>query len=280
MPDRPQTASGYPPGQGELVRATCLYIATRLGDLMDDLVVIGGFAPMLLVDQNSSDGTIPAHVGTMDLDIGLSLALFDQQRYTELTERLRRAGLSPDTNDQGNPTRQRWKLDLPGTITVDFLIPPSYVEDRGGTIRNIEADFAAIIIPGLPMAFRDRCQIRLTGQTILGEHADRGIWVCGPGAYVVLKALAFDNRGENKDAYDLYYVIRNYGAGVTDVLDHLLPLRGEPLMAKALEILRRDFLDPDAVGPRRVAQFLTAGPDTGIQADVVGFVVDLLRSIP
>jgi hypothetical protein len=33
-------------------------------------------------------------------------------------------------------------------------------------------------------------------------------------AYVVLKALAFDSRGENKDAYDLFYVVRNYGVGL------------------------------------------------------------------
>jgi hypothetical protein len=27
------------------VRATCLYVATKLGDLMDELVVVGGLVP-------------------------------------------------------------------------------------------------------------------------------------------------------------------------------------------------------------------------------------------
>jgi len=36
----------------------------------------------------------------------------------------------------------------------------------------------------------------------------------GPGAFVVLKALAFKGRGENKDAYDLYHLVRNFGEGV------------------------------------------------------------------
>jgi len=48
--------------------------------------------------------------------------------------------------------------------------------------------------------------------------------MCGAGAYVVLKALAFDSHGENKDAYDLFYVIRNYGSGVSDVVAKLAPL--------------------------------------------------------
>lgn len=39
MPDKPTTATGYSAEQVRLVRATCLYIATKLGDLMDDLVV-------------------------------------------------------------------------------------------------------------------------------------------------------------------------------------------------------------------------------------------------
>ena len=42
MSDKPTTAAGYKSEQIELVRATCLYVATKLGDIMDELVVIGG----------------------------------------------------------------------------------------------------------------------------------------------------------------------------------------------------------------------------------------------
>jgi hypothetical protein len=34
-----------------------------------------------------------------------------------------------------------------GTVTLDFLIPPSSDSDVGGTLRDIERDFAAIITP-------------------------------------------------------------------------------------------------------------------------------------
>ena len=40
MPEKPTTASGYPPGQVARVKSTCLYLATKLGDLMDELVVV------------------------------------------------------------------------------------------------------------------------------------------------------------------------------------------------------------------------------------------------
>jgi hypothetical protein len=278
MPDKPTTAAGYRSEQVALARATCLYIATRLGDLMDELVVVGGLVPSLLVDQDALPPEAPAHVGSLDVDVGLTVALLSEGRYRTLSEALRRAGFTPDVNEQGHPTRQRWRIERAESVTVDFLIAPSLPEDQGGRIRNIEPDFAAVIAPGLQVAFRDREQVELSGETILGERATRTVWVCGPGAYVVLKGLAFDRRGENKDAYDLYYLLRNYGAGVEDVVAHLRPLLDDPAAEEALAILRRDFLEHDGVGPRRVAAFLAGGPDDAIQADVVGFVGALLRA--
>lgn len=244
---------------------------------MDDLVIVGGLVPSLIIDQASLPVDAEAHVGTMDLDVGLQLALLEEGRYEALTERLRAAGFAMDINDDGNPTRQRWKITAARTATVDFLIPPSRAGDRGGKLRNIQKDFAAVIAPGLQCAFRDQQRVTLAGKTIVGENATRDVLVCGAGAFIVLKALAFDSRGENKDAYDLYYVLRNYGTGVEDVVALLRPLMDDADTLRALSILRRDFLDPDGVGARRVAEFLTGGVDANLQADAVGFVGRLLQ---
>lgn len=198
------------------------------------------------------------------------------QRYRTLAEHLRRAGFAPDTNDKGNPTQQRWKMAQPEAATVDFLVPPSLQESRGGKLLHIQSDFAAFVTPGLQLAFRDRLSVQLDGLTAAGEKASRPIWVCGPGAYVVLKALAFRTRGDNKDAYDLHYVVSQFGTGVQSVVDHFKPLLNEPDAQRALQILREDFQHIDSLGPRRVAQFLVGGPDDAIQADVRGFVAEFL----
>lgn len=276
MADKPTTAAGYKLGHLDFVRATCLYVATKLGDLMDELVVIGGLVPSLLIKQDELPKGADAHVGTMDLDVGLTLALLEEGRYITLTERLRRAGFVQDINDEGNPTRQRWIIDGLEKVTVDFLIQPSLPGDKGGKLRDIKPDFAAVIVPGLHLAFQDREYVTLEGNTIVGEQARRGVWVSGPGAYVVLKTMAFRLRGENKDAYDLYYLIRNYGSGVADVASRLKPLLGDPSTQMALEYLREDFGDHDGIGPRRVAEFCTGGAEDSIQADVVGFIGQLL----
>ena len=160
MARKPNRASGYATDQVEHVRATCLYVATKLGDLADETVIVGGLVPSLLIDQNEVGGAEGRHVG--------------------------------------------------------------------------------------------------------------------PGAYVILKALTFKNRGENKDAYDLFCLLRHFGAGIDDVVARLVPLLDDAEAKEAITVLEKDFSDLDGVGPRRVAEFLRGARDEDLQADVRGLVLDLV----
>ena len=278
MAEKYAHASGYTKESLELVHQVCLYVATKLGDLLNELVVVGGLVPSLLIPPESLTEDQDAHVGTVDLDLGLSIAILDERRYEDLTDRLDKAGFKPDLNEEGNNILQRWKyIHKNGlNVTIDFLIPASLPTDKGGRLRHIESDFAAIITPGLEMAFQDKRKIQLNGLTMKGEKAKRDIWVCGPASFILLKALAFDSRGENKDAYDLYYTIRNYGQGIDDIIGLLQPLLSNKHANKALSVLKRDFYDQDSIGPSRVAQFLYDEVNDELQADVAGFVRELL----
>jgi hypothetical protein len=272
MPDE-RVAYNYSPGQLEQVRATCLSVATVLGDLLQEVVVVGGLVPSLIVDQTKLATGAEPHRGTQDLDLGLNVTLLDQERYRAVSKRLREGRFSPDVNQQGNLTRQRWCVRSGGSkVTIDFLIPPSRQGDQAGTLRDLEADFAAFIISGLRLAFLDRQTIQLRGRTFFDEEAVRNVEVCGPGAFVVLKALAFEARGYRKDAYDLYYVVRNYGGGVEDVAARLRGLLKEPEATRALQVLERDFLDPNGLGAMRAAQFFSGNVEEDVRADVVGFI--------
>ena len=91
-----------------------------------------------------------------------------------------------------------------------------------------------------------------------------------------MPAPCHEIRGENKDAYDLFYLLRNYGRGVSDVAAHLLPLLPDAGAEKALEQLQADFDKSGAIGSRRVAEFLYGRPDANIQPDAVGFVRQIL----
>lgn len=179
MTDKPTTASGYGPEFLVRARRTCLHVATVIGDMTDEVVLVGGLVPSLIVPQESLPPGGEAHVGTLDVDVGLGLGLLDAGRYQELSERLRRAGFGPDENEAGRRTRQRWVWKESRGVSLDFLVPPSGPADVGGTLRDLEEDFAALVAPGLPLAFRDRTTVTLHGETLFGERAVRRMWVCG-----------------------------------------------------------------------------------------------------
>lgn len=285
-PEKPRHRSGYSAEEYEQVRAACLTVAVTLGAYLEDICIVGGLVPALLIDAARGDdgGDHERHPGTNDLDVGLALALLDDERYAEISARLRAEGFEPDKNEAGNPAVQRWRL---GTleVTVDFLMPPAPDQDERVRVQNLEGDFGALITPGLQLAFDERVDVELDGFTLKGERVSRTIPVCGPAALVVLKALAFGDRAEPKDAYDLVYVIRHIPGGYRTIADRLARhAEGDaPIVARALDLLARDFEGPDGIGPGRAARFTLpepADPDEldSAAADAHGYVDDLLTA--
>jgi len=138
------------------------------------------------------------------------------------------------------------------------------------------------VTPGLELAFDERLEIELDGHTLKGEKVTRGVPVCGPAAFTVLKALAFGDRAEPKDAYDLVYVVRR-SPGSPGAIAERLAIHAEhhrDLVSSALALLQRDFADADGIGPRRAAEFDTVDPDEldSVTADSHGYIDDLLSA--
>ena len=287
VPEKPRHRSGYAAEEFEQVKATCLTVAVTLGAYLEDICIVGGLVPALLIDTASGDDAgedEDRHPGTNDLDVGLALALLNDERYAEVSARLRAEGFRPDTNEVGNQTVQRWRLrDL--KVTVDFLMPPPPDQDGRVRVQNLEGDFGALITPGLQLAFDERVGVELVGHTLTGERASRTIPVCGPAAFVALKSLAFGDRGEPKDAYDLVYVIRHIRGRGQAIAERLAghAEHHKPIVARSLGLLARDFDGPDAIGPVRAARFTIAEPAgqeelENAAADAYGYVDDLLSA--
>jgi hypothetical protein len=273
---KPPTAAHYEPKDIELVRSACLTLASYLGSFLDDLVVVGGLVPTLLIEP--SDQREP-HVGTKDLDLGLSLALLEESRYVELVSHLRSANFEPDVTEAGKAANHRWK-HRDDHVTVDFLIASDAETAKDARVKIITEDLSAVRASGLPLAFRDRKKVSLSGKTLRGEVMSRELWVCGAGAFMVLKALAFRGRGENKDAYDLFYVLENFGEEyVTDVASALAPLLDYAAAQQAVLILKEDFSSPRQAGPARAAEFLSRSADEAYKADRAGAILEFLRAL-
>ena len=93
-----------------------------------------------------------------------------------------------------------------------------------------------------------------------------------------MKALAFRLRGENKDAYDLWYVLRYFGAGLEEVVEQAGLIRHEPEFTEALRYLEEDFAGLASLGPMRLAEFLGRSVDDGLRADASGLVLTFVAA--
>ena len=93
-PAKPRERSGYSREETEQVISVCLTVAVTLGALMDDLCVVGGLVPSLLIDQRIGPDPVTgdAHPGTNDLDVGLAVGLLNDEQYAEISHRLRQEG--------------------------------------------------------------------------------------------------------------------------------------------------------------------------------------------
>jgi hypothetical protein len=98
---------------------------------------------------------------------------------------------------------------------------------------------------------------------------------------VLLKALACQQRGKDKDKYDLFYVIRNYREGPSAVADHFRPFltAGRSEAQEALKTLSEYFDDPRSIGPVAVSQFVYGEPNDALQADAVAFAGEFLAQL-
>lgn len=275
---RPRRYADYATVDGSVLESACLYLAAVLADLMrTQLTIVGGYVPPLLIPQEELPEP-QRHCGTMDLDVGLSIALLDNALYETVARRLRQSGFRPDVNPDGNRTRQRWctPADHPA-VTVDFLIPSIEPGQTGGSLQNLTGDFAALRMPGLQLVERDFAMVTLSGSMPDGTRISRKLRVCGAGAFAVLKARAIQNRDEPKDAFDLHYTLEHFAGGVPAVAEALRPLMDDDDATQAIAWLDTDYESVDSIGPVRVSMFLTGGKNDVLQGEAWALVRELIR---
>ena len=184
-----------------------------LGSYKGKFVVVGGLIPWLL--QNNED--MP-HVGTLDIDLGLDPSALADGEYASLIESL-----------QGRGYRQRADLkqfqlvrELPQDdgsaaieVVVDFLMQRDVkvVKNRPPLVEDFRVQGAN----ATDLAIRLAEDYKLIGNMPGGGTNAVTISVCSIPAFLAMKGFAVEKRHKQKDAYDIYYAIRNYPDGIPDV---------------------------------------------------------------
>lgn len=271
----------------EVTTARCeRALVTLLGDIgpwSERVYLVGGLAPRYIVGS-LPEGARP-HVGTTDVDLVIGLALGDEspEAYRTLENNLKKTGFKDETSF-------RWKKNVDGvTVTVEFLCETDRVEP--GRIYKPKEEgtgsgLGAFNVRGAQLVTRDYVK-----RTIEAERLDRGgvsrvvVRVANILAYTVLKILAFQDRHENKDSYDLIYCLLNFGEGPEDAGRHAAAraIRGDAQVEESLQLLAERFDSAEHDGPHAYGAFLAEeGDDDAVarlRQEAVAVVRQFLRAM-
>lgn len=252
VPPEPQSAADYEDRTTKAVKGVLVEIGQILGSFKGKFAVIGGAVPWLLLDNEDMP-----HVGTLDVDLGLDAEALGDGEYVNLVEAL-----------LGNGYKQREELrrfqlvrqvpvndgGAPIDIVVDFLMPR-----HAEIVKNsppILSDFAVQRADGADLALRFYQLVAISGDMPEGGTNRVEVAVCSIPALLAMKGYALNGRHKQKDAYDIYYCIRNYPDGIEALAAACKPLLEHESGSQGYQYIAEKFDAPEGYGPTSVRKFV------------------------
>ncbi len=259
-PGDPQSASDYDDRTTAAVKSVLIEIGQILGSFKGKFAVIGGAVPWLLLNNDDMP-----HVGSIDVDLSLNPEALGDGEYASLVEALldngyeRRAQLRRFQLVRNVPAKDGGP---PIDIVVDFLMPRD-----AEIVKNtppLIADFAVQKADGADLALRFYQLVAIDGPMPKGGTNRVEIAICSIPALLAMKGHALRGRLKQKDAYDVYYCIRNHPDGIEGLAAACRELLGEESAARGYGYIAEKFDTPDGFGPTCVRRFVE---DTRITGD-------------
>lgn len=253
--------SDYAPDSTDRCERALVTLIGDIGPWRERVVLVGGLAPLYIV--GSLPLGAPPHAGTTAVDLVVGLFVDDaSETYETLYRNLKDSGF-----DSTSPSYQWFRVVDGRRIEVEFLCDTDRVE-TGRIYRpkhGTGSRFSAFNVRGANLAARDFTEVNAVQRRLHdGGISKVAIRVAGLLPYVVLKVLAFQDRHQNKDAYDLVYTLMNYADGGPEGAGRAAAtstVREDPLVSDALVLLGERFARPSHDGPSAYSNFLTDDDD-------------------
>jgi hypothetical protein len=259
---RPRTAGDYQDGITSASRSGLAEVMTVLGAHRDTLVLVGGWAPYLILEAFRGDEAGFVHVGSIDIDLVVDPDLVDAERYATIVDLLLERGYMPGADPlfQFEKAIRSPRDGQDHVIRVDFLTPrPLLGQGRSHRHRQVQRDLGARTLEGAEVALSHWFWYDLDARLPDGARARVRFKTADLVASLALKGMALGERYVDKDAYDVYTLCAHYRGGPFAVAEAFRPYLGEGPVRRGVESIARKFRAPDAEGPTWVATFLGEG---------------------
>lgn len=254
-----KSTSDYPPDAVQAAKSVLVELVRILGEYRDDMVVVGGWVPPLLMPDSTG------HVGSTDVDVALNHLAENDEAYARISTLLRDRGYE---QDEKQPFIWYRSVDADGdsvVVEIDFL-----AGEYGGRGKKHRTQQVQDLRPrkarGADLLFSGFVEREISGRLPGGSLDTVVVKVAGVVPYIVMKSASLSSRVKEKDAYDIWFTLSNYPGGVGAIVGEFGAVAGHGLVLEAVSVLRTKFGSPDHFGPASVADFLELD---GEEADLV-----------
>jgi hypothetical protein len=263
---KPATRDGYSDEHTIDCERLLVTLLRGLGPWKDSVFLVGGLTPRYLVAARPP--AIPAHAGTQDVDIVVDLQILaNTDAYHTLEENLKKLGFERAENANRQKLSWRWQTRTEhGALLVLELLADA-PDIAGGKVQPLptEGTISALNIPHPSIVFDMHQVVEIEAELMGGNGvATEKIRHANIVSFTCLKAFAFHDRFERKDAHDLIYCIEHAPEGMDAVAETFRAERAGKhgaVIQRALEVLRVRFATTDNTegyrkdGPVAVAKF-------------------------
>lgn len=243
------TRLDYDKREVDICLSVMVELLTVLGEFRDHIVLIGGWVPYFLIEENREE-----HTGSIDIDLALDFRAISDDTYCTILQLLKERGY-----EQGDQPfifkRDVRTIDgLTQTIEINFLSG-----EYGGTGKSHRTqevqDIRARKARGCDLVFEYNFPVKIRNEMPDGSLNEVEVKVAGIVPFLVMKGMALWERYKEKHAYDIYFSILHYSGGIDELVKLFEPLKSNKLVCEGLGKIKAKFNDINAVGPVWIINF-------------------------
>jgi len=229
-------------------RSVLIELMHLLGEYWDNIVLIGGWVPEILYGGEENP-----HVGSIDIDLALDHLKLREEGYKSIYELLLSRGYEQGT--QPFIFHRKFTIgEKEFNIEVDLLSGEYQGTGKSHRHQKIQGGLARKV-RGCDLAFTNPVVVKVEGSLPGGAMDSVKVQVASVVPFLVMKGMALDERLKEKDAWDIYYCLRNYPGGLDALVEEFRPHVEHGLVKEGLEKIAKHFFSEEHIGPRFVADF-------------------------
>ena len=244
------TKSNYSKKEVDTCLSVIVEVMTILGSYRDRIVLIGGWVPYFILDNQGKD-----HIGSIDIDLALDFQKISDESYRSILELLKRRGYAQGNQPYIFNRNIKTENGTSYSIEIDLLSGEYGGTDKSHRTQKVQ-DINARKARGCDLAFKYNISVLLKSIMPDGSENEVNIKVASIIPFLVMKGMALWQRMKEKDAYDIYFTILHFPGGIESLVEIFKPVTDNNLVKEGLGKILAKFNGINSIGPTWLVKFL------------------------